>query len=454
MCTSLSAQEVPGPDQSKGESSSAPSDNKSEKEDRRAQEVRPPSSGIIRNWSVGAGVGLCSFYGDIGKVETKTIRSSFSHFRKGVFVVGERRFGNFLGADLGLVTGKLSKQERSVTRNLNFETNFFQAQLGLTLHFDNDVIMDRGAKFSPLFGAGIGYFFFNPMGDLLDKNNERYYYWADGSIRNTNESDTTGKEILRDYTYETKLDSTGSEYKHSALVIPLHFGIKLKLGDRFDARIGASYNFVMSDFIDDYSDGGGFFDNDRYLRSSVALHYGFGGGDPKRDERKKDKEEYKNFDFAAIDRTDSDGDGIPDVKDDCPDSPKGVKSDSKGCPVDSDKDGVPDYRDKEPNSKSNQPVNAEGMVITDAMIQESTSRDTLAMDRSTLEAIREKLSEKNLQGTTGSSNIPPELRAGDKNNDGFISSEEITMVIDEFFEGATSFTVETLYKLIDYFFEQ
>jgi outer membrane protein OmpA-like peptidoglycan-associated protein len=34
--------------------------------------------------------------------------------------------------------------------------------------------------------------------------------------------------------------------------------------------------------------------------------------------------------------------------DKCPDSPKGVKVDEKGCPVDSDGDGVPDYLDKCP----------------------------------------------------------------------------------------------------------
>lgn len=45
---------------------------------------------------------------------------------------------------------------------------------------------------------------------------------------------------------------------------------------------------------------------------------------------------------------DSDGDGIADNLDKCSDTPKGVKVDEKGCPVDSDGDGVPDYLDKCP----------------------------------------------------------------------------------------------------------
>lgn len=43
---------------------------------------------------------------------------------------------------------------------------------------------------------------------------------------------------------------------------------------------------------------------------------------------------------------DSDGDGVFDRFDDCPDTPSGVAVDSVGCPLDSDFDGVFDYMDK------------------------------------------------------------------------------------------------------------
>ena len=43
---------------------------------------------------------------------------------------------------------------------------------------------------------------------------------------------------------------------------------------------------------------------------------------------------------------DSDHDGIPDDLDKCPDTPRGVKVDQRGCPLDSDGDGVYDYLDK------------------------------------------------------------------------------------------------------------
>lgn len=43
---------------------------------------------------------------------------------------------------------------------------------------------------------------------------------------------------------------------------------------------------------------------------------------------------------------DADRDGVPDAKDQCPDTPAGVKVDKNGCPRDTDGDGVADYLDK------------------------------------------------------------------------------------------------------------
>ncbi|QNF32367.1 OmpA family protein [Adhaeribacter swui] len=53
--------------------------------------------------------------------------------------------------------------------------------------------------------------------------------------------------------------------------------------------------------------------------------------------------------FSLGKAKDADGDGVPDRKDKCPDTPTGVKVDENGCPVDTDKDGVPDYQDNCPD---------------------------------------------------------------------------------------------------------
>lgn len=55
------------------------------------------------------------------------------------------------------------------------------------------------------------------------------------------------------------------------------------------------------------------------------------------------------IEFAFGAAKDSDGDGVPDRKDKCPDTPPGVQVDENGCPLDRDGDGVPDYKDDCPD---------------------------------------------------------------------------------------------------------
>lgn len=61
---------------------------------------------------------------------------------------------------------------------------------------------------------------------------------------------------------------------------------------------------------------------------------------------------------------DSDGDGVPDYLDKCQGTPAGVKVDATGCPLDSDGDGVPDSLDKCPGTAAGVNVDASGCPIT------------------------------------------------------------------------------------------
>lgn len=60
---------------------------------------------------------------------------------------------------------------------------------------------------------------------------------------------------------------------------------------------------------------------------------------------------------------DSDGDGVLDYFDQCPETQKGVEVGSKGCPLDTDSDGVPDYLDKCPNTPKNVRVDSKGCPL-------------------------------------------------------------------------------------------
>jgi OOP family OmpA-OmpF porin len=69
------------------------------------------------------------------------------------------------------------------------------------------------------------------------------------------------------------------------------------------------------------------------------------------------------FEAGAPRMADSDRDGVWDDKDQCPNTPAGVRVDPVGCPLDSDKDGVPDYQDRCPGTPVNVAVDPFGCPL-------------------------------------------------------------------------------------------
>lgn len=60
---------------------------------------------------------------------------------------------------------------------------------------------------------------------------------------------------------------------------------------------------------------------------------------------------------------DSDGDGVIDSKDKCPNTPAGRKVNADGCELDGDGDGVVDAKDKCPTTPAGRKVNADGCEL-------------------------------------------------------------------------------------------
>ncbi|MDF1818860.1 MAG: OmpA family protein [Immundisolibacteraceae bacterium] len=65
--------------------------------------------------------------------------------------------------------------------------------------------------------------------------------------------------------------------------------------------------------------------------------------------------------------TDLDGDGVADYLDACQGTPRGTKVDAKGCPLDSDGDGVADSKDQCPNTMAGAKVDSKGCVVIAAL---------------------------------------------------------------------------------------
>jgi OOP family OmpA-OmpF porin len=68
----------------------------------------------------------------------------------------------------------------------------------------------------------------------------------------------------------------------------------------------------------------------------------------------------------AATNPDSDGDGVLNSQDNCPNTPAGASVDTNGCALDSDGDGVPDYRDRCLNTPEGYEVNNDGCMLTRA----------------------------------------------------------------------------------------
>lgn len=405
--------------------------------------------------SVAIGAGILTFNGDLGNGVNL---SSFSRIRAGYNLTLEQRFGKYLGVSLNGIYGKLSDSERSKTRNLNFESTIMQGDLNLVLHFDNDLIFSRTSVFAPYLFAGIGYMKFDPHGDLTDKNGVAYNYWSDGTIHNLAETDpmaSTSTVIQRDYTYETVLTDSTTNYTRGTLAVPIGVGFNLKVLRNLSVNLGATYYLSFSDWIDNFKEGS----NDKYIFANVSIQYTFG--------KEQDDSDpiYNSVDFSALDKLDTDEDGVTDGDDRCPSTPKGVKVDNHGCPDDNDEDGVPDYKDKELMTKKDALVDVNGITLTDKILAEKQATfDSLATERSELfnenpslsylKDVEAKSTEARKANPNAASSIPYALRPADKNNDGFISADEIASAIDMFFEGDSNFSVEKLNDLIDFFFEQ
>ncbi|MDR3418522.1 MAG: OmpA family protein [Nevskia sp.] len=76
---------------------------------------------------------------------------------------------------------------------------------------------------------------------------------------------------------------------------------------------------------------------------------------------------------------DSDGDGVPDSLDQCPNTPPGTKVDDKGCPigtVDSDGDGVPDSIDQCPDTPAGVKVDEKGCAIEQTVVLQNVNFET------------------------------------------------------------------------------
>ncbi len=438
--------------------------------------------------TIGIGPGMFHFFGDVN--HNKSVNPMIPSFGFNLNVA--QNISPSFRVDFDFVMGNLVANEHSVERNLNFKSRTINGSAQLTYTFAGILRPDR--ILNPYLSAGIGVLNFDTKGDLKDKNDSPYYYWSDGSIRDIAQTDPSAENAVRldrDYNYETdlrqaNLDGLG-KYSQVALTIPVSFGFDFKVSDRLRLKLGSTFYYSFTDLIDNVSSAGlgvrkGNDAKDMYLFSNFTLHYDF--FTPK---KKEPVGRYTDIDFTGVVETDSDGDGIAEELDKCPDTPKGTKADKNGCPVDSDGDGIPDYSDMENNTAKGMKVDAEGYGLSDEAIA-NTYKDTVGTNRAKMFEIypdmreqyplpsgiapkmeEKKTSKKNdirdmnevIQKLESGQVKPKAVISGntkmemiDTNKDKQISGIEAYAMVEEFLEGNSKLTLPEVYEIIDYLFEQ
>ncbi len=328
--------------------------------------------------SFSLGAGMFSFYGDIGGNH-----DGYSPLvtRLGYELRASAPITPWLEGSLFAIHGQLGANERSLSRNLNFESRVTMGGFMLTYNFKH--LVRPTSKVAPYLSLGFESVEFLSKTDLYDREGRQYHYWSDGTIRDIAQNAPNAADavqIRRDYDYETdirELDLDGfGAYPERTWGIPLGFGVRMDLGSGLDLRLGAQYHWTLSDLVDGVTDESiegraGDARNDRILYSSFSVGYAIPMERKKRTSIKDgidiSPEDMQEFVTAA----DEDGDGVDDFKDLCPNTPAGTKVSSTGCPLDEDGDGVPDHLDLEAGTALGAAVDADGRTISDEMMLKS-----------------------------------------------------------------------------------
>ena len=316
---------------------------------------------------VSIGTGMLTFYGDVG-TNHQGYHPMVSRLATTLRLINP--LNDYLDVGFYVMFGEISANERTIGRNLNFNSNITTGGITLNYNFNHFLKKDRIAD--PYFHVGLESIEFLSKTDLKDKNNNTYYYWEDGTIRDIAEDDPNAGnavELNRDYTYESDVrtvnDSLFGKYPERSWGVPLEIGANLRVSDRLNFRVGTAVHFTFTDLIDGVTDLNlGNSRNDKMLFTHIAVSYDF--NIKKKDLPESIIPEDDPYEYYRKDTVDSDGDMVVDFADKCANTPKGVEVDDFGCPLDGDVDGVANTNDDELTTPEGTPVDARGVGLDSA----------------------------------------------------------------------------------------
>ncbi|MBZ0207175.1 MAG: hypothetical protein K8H89_12680 [Flavobacteriales bacterium] len=237
-----------------------------------------------RNLEMGVQLGVDHFSGDLGNwdgaVQWNGIRPAMSitfrdylnnpkRYITRALTTETRISWHRLGYnELAPTGGKSGVEMRNYRRGLNFRNDLFGISQHLVLNMYREPFQPLyQQRFFAFSFVGVGLFYGRPKADLfhgsMDMTN-RYYAWADGTIRDKPRGDGTAIVIGQDGTYETDLYSwviEGDGGGREATVLskppsPWHVGVPIGFGMRYmvtrEVSVGMelSYYMFFTDMLD------------------------------------------------------------------------------------------------------------------------------------------------------------------------------------------------------------
>jgi len=312
--------------------------------------VRPFSgNGAYRTWSIGFGAGVLTPYTVFGGNSRQDFTSPDMQLGYNAFI--KDQFLPSFGIRLDYLGGKLRSDHAQPDASGISPFSQFNTQLNYAISLSGDLTLaniswhhEHGA-IQPYLTFGGGFMGYKPVLTL-----------ANGSTAN----------------FKTDNSGTISEF-----YIPLGIGLKFDLGRGVNLNLGYQVNFVNSDNIDGYNFGSGY---DRFSYAHIGLEFALGDrSKPQlathnpvasmRHEYMSNEQALQNAlqlqqnglnaekannaqlraDLNTVNTnlakltTDSDGDGVADFYDKCPNTPAGSKVDGSGCPLPQNKPDVKVY---------------------------------------------------------------------------------------------------------------
>ncbi len=185
----------------------------------------------------------------------------------------------------------------------------------------------------------------------------------------------------------------GDDYSSQDFYTNIGGRVQIKINPSFGINLGANYYTSNTDLLDGRSPGGEAVNqyNDGYFTATAGIAVYLGSGKDHADwtpaqaspemENKTDSNQ-KSIEQLRKKIKDSDEDGVIDAVDEDNSTKEGVRVNAKGKAMDTDYDGIPDFKDDCPVQKGPDSTNGCPQQLTDSVIKQMKKEVRKAAERS------------------------------------------------------------------------